>query len=233
MILWKPKKERMLVLVLMAFLVFPSALAINADTNLTLRSICTNQNNNPCTDTARWTVIYPNGSTHSNNTLGGSSSYGVNNYTIWFNKTGNWYIYANFSSQNVTREWNVIVEAYDTEKITSTWSAVAMMGGLILFGMIIFSLFYAAFKLDAEHQLLKWLMFSFGLILFFPAIWIIRLSITTSTSINSILDSVLIIFMALILVLNVYYFVHFIPKFVKKSKEIAEEARKANGGRKE
>jgi hypothetical protein len=178
--------------------------ALQLGSNLTLRAECVDSYGNLCTDTARWTVILPNSTTIYNNSLGGVTSYGINNFTVWFNATGIWFVTANFSSQNVTHEWNIVVEDYG---IASLQEDFAMTGIYILFGIIIFTLLYAAFMFGKEHQTLKWLLALVAILLMPIAVQIARLGSTNAMQ-NDLFDTAMIVFEYIVVAVLFYMVIY-------------------------
>lgn len=202
---------------------------VNNNTNLTLRSACVEASGALCTDTAKWTVILPNGSTLYNETTGGATAYGVQNFTIWFNETGTWFVLANHSVHNFSSEFNVVVEDYKTDTIGSVWEEVAMSGSLILFGMMILGLLYAGFSLKDEHAVLKLILVAVGIILVPVAFIVSQYSMIAGTAASGAMQGVVVISAVLLGIIGVYVFLYF---FIKVIQVMMGYGKKMTGGKK-
>lgn len=207
-------KTTILLIVLMASF-FPLVEGVKNDSNLTLRAVCIDAYGNLCQDTSKWTVILPNGTTLYNETAGVPTAKGIANFTVWFNTTGTWYVLVNFSSQNHTTEWNVVVEDYDTQTLLDVAEDWDMTGGLILYGLIVLGLLYAGFTLKEEHAVLKLILVGVGILLM-PAGFIIASS-TMSGLTSDAMFGVVVVSASLILIVAVYTFLYF---FIKISKTL-------------
>jgi len=180
-------------------LIVPAS-AVIVNTNLTLRAACVDSTGNLCLDSAGWTIISPNGTTLYNNTQGENTHYGINNFTIWLNLTGNYFVLANFSVQNVTREYNILVEDYETTNTNNLWEENQMLTFAVIIGTILFILAFLIVKLDQEHFILKVLLLAFfiGFLIMLP-MGALKLSsdadhqavYKTATTISAILGSLI------------------------------------------
>lgn len=132
-------------ILLMSWLIVLSAsvLGVSLGTNLSIQAVCTDISGNVCMTDAYWTVISPNGTTYANNTQGGLVNGGIRNYTVWFNSTGVWLVFANFSGQNITHEYAVVVEDYGIEGLQEDFN---MSGVYIFFAIIVLAFLYAGFS---------------------------------------------------------------------------------------
>jgi len=195
------------------------ACAVNLDTNITLRSVCVNSQGSPCTENAYWTVYNPNQTIIYNNTLGNTIGT-LSNFTFWANMTGVYYVLVNYTSQNVTSTYNIVVEDYRTVEIKSIWDNTKMLLFSLTLISIILCMFYASFKLEQEHLFLKVLLL-FGGVLFM--LGGIGMSIYGFTDANQIrIGST--IFWVLISIFIVMFTYLIIYIFVQKAKFAAEES---------
>lgn len=199
--MWNAQKTFIIMIGLL--LLAPVVAAVNIDTNLTLKVGCFNSSGQYCTDQALWTVLYPNGTTLFNLTSGGNPAYGISNITIWFNTTGLWYVSANFTNQNYTVEYNIVVEDYETDKIIKLEDDFNMTGIYILFGLIIFSLLYSGFMLGKEHNTIKWLMVLTAILLMPIAVQIAILG-SSDAQTNTLLNAGLLAFEIIIVFIMLY-----------------------------
>lgn len=177
------------------------------DTNITLKAGCVDNYGVLCTETGAWTVIQPDGATLYNNTAGENEDYGISNFTIWLNETGVWFVYVNFTSQNVTREYNIMVETYETPTITTISEDQTMTGIYILIGLIILGTIYTAFQLGKDHQVMKWLMLAVGIMMMPLAVQIARLGVS-DTNLQSLLDTALIVYIYIVSIMALYVFIY-------------------------
>lgn len=199
------------VFVIMAVLPFVFGVANN--TNVTLRAACVDAYGNLCQDTSKWTVIQSDGKTLFNETSGNPQAKGISNFTFWLNETGEWYVLVNYSSQNHTAEWNIIVEDYDTQTTLGIAEELDMTGALILYGLIVLGLLYAGFTLKEDHAILKLLLVAVGIILM-PVGFIIASSTMTGAA-SSMMVGVVIVSASLLLIVCVYAFLYFFIKLIQ------------------
>lgn len=196
-------------IVLIAILTIPLVMGVAEDTNITLRAACVDSYGVLCDETARWTVLYPNGTTAYNNTLGGNTAYGICNFTIWLNLTGVWYAYSNFSSNNVSQEYNIVVEDYTTSTTTNIWGVVSMIGQIMLILGMVFFLVYMAIKLDKEHMIIKWF-------LALCSFWVLLIGVAAARQSNTLagwsrlLDTTFYVLVVIISVVMAYAIVYLI-----------------------
>lgn len=133
-------------------------LGAKLDENITLRAMCVDSAGNACSDVARWTVLYPNGTTYLDNKEGGNTTDDIRHLDLWLNYTGVWFVVVNWSTTNVTREYNVLVEDYTTTAQANVEEDVNLAGLLIFLGIIIIAIIFLAVRMDEKHTALKWFL---------------------------------------------------------------------------
>jgi len=183
------------------------ATAVQYGENITLRSACVDSYGNLCTDTARWTVIYPDGSTLYNNSLGGVTAYGINELSLWLNKSGAWFAYVNHSNNNITGSFNVVVEDYTTETEQSIFEVVDMTGVYVLLAMVVFLFAYLAMKMSDKHAVIRWFFALISVLFVVLSLGIARVD-NADSSVTNLLDTafyVSVIVMSVLFLYAVYY----------------------------
>lgn len=190
-------------LIVLILVMFPLVSGVQVDTNITLRAGCVGQSGNLCTDTARWTVISPSGLTLYNDSLGEVTAYGINNFTLWLNTTGNYFVQANFSNHNITREYNIIVEDYTTQTQTNTFEVVNLTGIYIILAMIIFLFAYLSMRMSDKHAVIRWFFALVSILFVVLSLGIARVDNTGST-IETLLDTAFFVSIAIMSVVFLY-----------------------------
>jgi len=138
-----------------------------------------------------------------NNTLGEETAYGINNFTIWLNASGNWFVLANFSTQNITREYNIFVEDYITSTETSIFGVVDMTGVYILLAMVIFLFAYLSMKMSDKHAVIRWFFALISILFVVLALGIARVG-NEGSSIAVLLDTAFFVSLAVMTVTFLY-----------------------------
>lgn len=193
-------KYLILVLVL---LLLPFVFGVENGSIVSIKAVCVDGFGNVCSDSAYHITIDPDNITWFNNSICSNVAFGVWSCSYEANKTGIWWTGINFSSQNISREFNVVVEE---NKLGDVWTLSLVFGLVGLLGI----LFFVSVKLNKEHKYL-------GLFFFFMGVILISFLVFVMTKIvddGGVLNALITVY-RISVVLPFLVFVYFIGLFMK------------------
>jgi len=139
--------NKLCLLLLVFVLGMSSALGVLNDSVIELKAGCVDAYGNVCVDSAGLIVVDSDNITVHNNTVCDDVALGIVNCKFQVNKTGVWFAHVNFTNQNITREYNVVVEA---DNMSNVWMIPVLLG----MGLVMIAFYYISLKLNKEHVIL-------------------------------------------------------------------------------
>ena len=156
--------KKWLIILLCLFCV-PLVSGVFNDSWVRIKSVCVDGSGSYCVDTAQMTVIDPDNLTVENRSACVNIAESLWSCDFHVNKTGVWVLLVNFSSQNMSREYNVVVRSDEEDA-----GGKMIVASVVLLPMLLgFLLILGAKQLSEDHKSLRIFLFMFAFVCFFSS----------------------------------------------------------------
>ena len=155
-------------MVLLVLLVLPCVSGVFIDSWVRLKGVCVNEFGHYCSDQAYVTAVDPENVTVLNESACVNVALGLYSCDVFVNKTGVWWVGINFTDQNLSQSYNVVVRG-DEEDVGGSM----IVGVIALLPLLLgFLLVLGSRSLSDEHSVLKVFLLLFSFPLFFAGMYL-------------------------------------------------------------